>query len=79
MEAISAAFFFLFFFSVLPFERGWVSRNSAACGTALQSKKKELVRYRRVIIQKEKLKADLPSVSDGQHEMCLSRLLLPDL
>lgn len=33
--ACLSAFFFLFFFSVLPLERGCGSRNSAACGTAL--------------------------------------------
>jgi hypothetical protein len=31
-----ASFFLLFVFSVLPLERGWASRNSAACGTALE-------------------------------------------
>ena len=30
-----ASFFLFFVFSVLPLERGWASRNSAACGTAL--------------------------------------------
>lgn len=30
-----ASFFLLFVFSVLPLARGWASRNSVACGTAL--------------------------------------------
>ena len=34
-----SACFFLFFFSVLPFVSGWLSKNSAACGTALLEKR----------------------------------------
>lgn len=34
--AVLSAFFFLFFLSVLPFDSGWASRNSAAWGTALE-------------------------------------------
>ena len=33
-----ASFFLLLTFSVLPFERGCASRNSAACGTALRGR-----------------------------------------
>ena len=64
------SFFLLFVFSVLPLERGAASRNSAACGTALQGMSE---------IERKMYRTALPSVSNRENKMRLANLLLANL